>query len=204
MGRNYLGSGCRDIIHFLVFSVRPRIRAIYPWPRSTRHRHCRFYGLRFPAFFLAVFGLSVLPCPVLAKETSRPSDQHQHRQLFRSLADPRHRPLHRAENPRHPQILRRFQERRRSPLHQRYRPQKTRKMRKFLTVGKPPSKKQSTAPQTAAAPTKPPPQNHPPSNQAHLHPPQAKTKSRRPPVSCYRLSDLCYPERTASPGLNPL
>jgi comEA protein len=36
-------------------------------------------------------------------------------------------------------------------------PKKLEKMRKYLTVGKPPSKKQSTTPQTAAAPAKPPP-----------------------------------------------
>jgi len=48
-------------------------------------------------------------------------------------------------------------------------PKKLEKMRKYLTVGKPPSKKQSTSPPTAAAPAKPPPiktptkQNAPPS-----------------------------------------
>jgi comEA protein len=36
-------------------------------------------------------------------------------------------------------------------------PKKLEKMRKYLTVGRPPAKKQSTTPQTAAAPTKPPP-----------------------------------------------
>jgi len=36
-------------------------------------------------------------------------------------------------------------------------PKKLEKMRKYLTVGKAPAKKQSTSPQTAAAPTKPPP-----------------------------------------------
>jgi len=36
-------------------------------------------------------------------------------------------------------------------------PEKLEKMRKYLTVGKSPSKKQSTSPQTAAAPAKPPP-----------------------------------------------
>ena len=48
-------------------------------------------------------------------------------------------------------------------------PKKLEKMRKYLTVGKPPSKKQSTSPPTAVAPAKPPPiktptkQNAPPS-----------------------------------------
>jgi competence protein ComEA len=36
-------------------------------------------------------------------------------------------------------------------------PKKLEKMRKYLTVGKPPSKKQSNSPQTASAPAKPPP-----------------------------------------------
>jgi competence ComEA-like helix-hairpin-helix protein len=36
-------------------------------------------------------------------------------------------------------------------------PKKLEKMRKYLTVGKPPSRKQSASPQTAAAPAKPPP-----------------------------------------------
>ena len=36
-------------------------------------------------------------------------------------------------------------------------PKKLEKMRKYLTVGKPPSRKQSNSPQTTAAPTKPPP-----------------------------------------------
>ena len=36
-------------------------------------------------------------------------------------------------------------------------PKKLEKMRKYLTVGRPPSKKQSNSPQTAAAPAKPPP-----------------------------------------------
>jgi competence ComEA-like helix-hairpin-helix protein len=40
-------------------------------------------------------------------------------------------------------------------------PKKLEKMRKYLTVGKPPSKKQSSAPQTAASPTKPPPVKSP-------------------------------------------
>jgi len=38
---------------------------------------------------------------------------------------------------------------------------KLEKMRKYLTVGKPPSKKQSSTPQTAAAPAKPPPVKSP-------------------------------------------
>lgn len=36
-------------------------------------------------------------------------------------------------------------------------PKKLEKMRKYLTVGKPPTKKQSNSPQTATAPAKPPP-----------------------------------------------
>jgi comEA protein len=40
-------------------------------------------------------------------------------------------------------------------------PKKLEKMRKYLTVGKPPSKKQSNSPQTAAGPTKPPPTKSP-------------------------------------------
>jgi comEA protein len=40
-------------------------------------------------------------------------------------------------------------------------PKKLEKMRKYLTVGKPPSKKQSSSPQTAAAPAKPPPTKSP-------------------------------------------
>jgi competence ComEA-like helix-hairpin-helix protein len=40
-------------------------------------------------------------------------------------------------------------------------PKKLEKMRKYLTVGKPPSKKQSNTPQTAAAPAKPPPVKSP-------------------------------------------
>jgi len=40
-------------------------------------------------------------------------------------------------------------------------PKKLEKMRKYLTVGKPPSRKQSNAPQTAAAPAKPPPVKSP-------------------------------------------
>ncbi len=40
-------------------------------------------------------------------------------------------------------------------------PKKLEKMRKYLTVGKPPSKKQSNSPQTAAAPAKPPPTKSP-------------------------------------------
>jgi comEA protein len=40
-------------------------------------------------------------------------------------------------------------------------PKKLEKMRKYLTVGKPPSKKQSNSPQTASVPTKPPPTKSP-------------------------------------------
>jgi competence ComEA-like helix-hairpin-helix protein len=40
-------------------------------------------------------------------------------------------------------------------------PKKLEKMRKYLTVSKPPSKKQPSAPQTAATPAKPPPQKSP-------------------------------------------
>src|ERR1700688_2035235 len=40
-------------------------------------------------------------------------------------------------------------------------PKKLEKMRKSLTVGKPPTKKPSSSPQTAAAPAKPPPTKSP-------------------------------------------
>jgi competence ComEA-like helix-hairpin-helix protein len=40
-------------------------------------------------------------------------------------------------------------------------PKKLDKMRKYLTVGKPPARKQSNSPQTAAAPAKPPPVKSP-------------------------------------------
>jgi comEA protein len=40
-------------------------------------------------------------------------------------------------------------------------PKKLEKMRKYLTVGKPPARKQSNSPQTAAAPAKPPPTKSP-------------------------------------------
>jgi len=40
-------------------------------------------------------------------------------------------------------------------------PKKLEKMRKYLTVGRPPIKKQSNSPQTAAAPTKSPPGKSP-------------------------------------------
>jgi competence protein ComEA len=40
-------------------------------------------------------------------------------------------------------------------------PKKLEKMRRYLTVGKPPSKKQPGTPQTAAAPAKPPPAKSP-------------------------------------------
>ncbi len=40
-------------------------------------------------------------------------------------------------------------------------PKKLEKMRKYLSVGKPPSRKQSNTPQTAAAPAKPPPTKSP-------------------------------------------
>ncbi|HET7106544.1 MAG TPA: helix-hairpin-helix domain-containing protein [Candidatus Acidoferrum sp.] len=40
-------------------------------------------------------------------------------------------------------------------------PKKLEKMRKYLTVGKPPKKKQSDAPQSAAVPNKPPPLKSP-------------------------------------------
>ena len=45
-------------------------------------------------------------------------------------------------------------------------PKKLDKMRKYLTVGKPPSKKQSNSPQTAAAPTKSPPAKSPTNQKA--------------------------------------
>jgi len=40
-------------------------------------------------------------------------------------------------------------------------PKKLEKMRKYLTVSKPPTKKQTTSPQSAAAPAKPPPTKSP-------------------------------------------
>jgi competence protein ComEA len=40
-------------------------------------------------------------------------------------------------------------------------PKKLEKMRKYLTIGKPPSKKQSNSPETATAPAKPPPAKSP-------------------------------------------
>jgi competence ComEA-like helix-hairpin-helix protein len=40
-------------------------------------------------------------------------------------------------------------------------PKKLEKMRKYLTVAKPPARKQSNSPQTASAPTKPPPTKSP-------------------------------------------
>ena len=40
-------------------------------------------------------------------------------------------------------------------------PNKLEKMRKYLTVSKPPTKKQTTSPQSAAAPAKPPPTKSP-------------------------------------------
>jgi competence protein ComEA len=51
-------------------------------------------------------------------------------------------------------------------------PKKLEKMRKYLTVGKPPSRQPSTVPQTAAAPTKPPP-SKPPVKQPGTPPPAA-------------------------------
>jgi competence protein ComEA len=51
-------------------------------------------------------------------------------------------------------------------------PKKLEKMRKYLTVGKPPSKKQSNSPQTASVPTKPPPTKSP-TKQSDTHPPTA-------------------------------
>jgi len=51
-------------------------------------------------------------------------------------------------------------------------PKKLEKMRKYLTVGKPPSKKQSNSPQTAAAPTKPTPTKSP-AKQSSTPPPSA-------------------------------
>jgi competence protein ComEA len=49
-------------------------------------------------------------------------------------------------------------------------PKKLDKMRKYLTIGKPPSKKQSNSPQTASAPAKSPPAKSPTKQSA---PPQA-------------------------------
>ena len=51
-------------------------------------------------------------------------------------------------------------------------PKKLEKMRKYLTVGKSPTKKQSSSPQTAAAPTKPPPTKSP-AKQSGTPPPTA-------------------------------
>jgi hypothetical protein len=62
---------------------------------------------------------------VCKEETALAPGEHRHRQLLRPPASPRHRPIHRAKNPRHSQILRLFQKRRRPSRHQRHRPQKT-------------------------------------------------------------------------------
>jgi competence ComEA-like helix-hairpin-helix protein len=51
-------------------------------------------------------------------------------------------------------------------------PKKLEKMRKYLTVGKPPSRKQSNTPQTAAALAKPPPTKSP-AKQSGTPPPTA-------------------------------
>jgi len=51
-------------------------------------------------------------------------------------------------------------------------PKKLEKMRKYLTIGKPPSKKQSNSQQTAAAPTKSPPAKSP-AKQSGTPPPTA-------------------------------
>jgi competence ComEA-like helix-hairpin-helix protein len=51
-------------------------------------------------------------------------------------------------------------------------PKRLEKMRKYLTVGKPPSKKPSAAPQTAATPANPPPAKLP-AKQAGTPPPAA-------------------------------
>jgi comEA protein len=51
-------------------------------------------------------------------------------------------------------------------------PKKLEKMRKYLTIGKPPSKKQSNSPETATAPAKPSPAKSP-AKQAGTPPPTA-------------------------------
>jgi len=57
-------------------------------------------------------------------------------------------------------------------------PKKLEKMRKYLTVGKPPSKKQSASPQTAAVPTKPPPTKSP--NKQPSTPPPGASEDEEP------------------------
>jgi len=57
-------------------------------------------------------------------------------------------------------------------------PKKLEKMRKYLTVAKPPARKQSNSPaKPPLPPPNPRPQNPLPNNRTHPHPPQAKTKS---------------------------
>jgi hypothetical protein len=68
---------------------------------------------------------TLFPSRLRQKKAARPPHQPQHCRCHRTPASPRHRPLHRAKNPRHPQILRRLQKRRRSSGHQGHRPQKT-------------------------------------------------------------------------------
>ena len=108
MGRNYLRPGCRDIIHLLVFSVRPRIRAIY----------------------------DLQQVPGIGPSTAQKIlDTRKSYGAFKSVDD----------------LL----------SIKGIGPRKLGKMRNYLTVGKPSSKKQSTAPQTAAAPTNPLPAKSP-------------------------------------------
>jgi competence protein ComEA len=57
-------------------------------------------------------------------------------------------------------------------------PKKLEKMRKYLTVGRPPTKKQSNSPQTAAAPTKPPPTKSPAKQSAS--PPATASEDEEP------------------------
>ena len=57
-------------------------------------------------------------------------------------------------------------------------PKKLEKMRKYLTVGRPPTKKQSATPQTAAAPAKPPPTKSPTKQSAS--PPATASEDEEP------------------------
>jgi len=57
-------------------------------------------------------------------------------------------------------------------------PKKLEKMRKYLTVGRPPTKKQSATPQTAAAPANPPPTKSPTKQSAS--PPATASEDEEP------------------------
>jgi comEA protein len=57
-------------------------------------------------------------------------------------------------------------------------PKKLEKMRKYLTVGKPSSKKQSSSPQTAVAPSRPPPAKSPAKQSAS--PPATASEDEEP------------------------